>query len=77
MAAERCVQLPPDRRPKGTPPSLAARLLLWRLQVGGHTVTLRRAPPGLSVRPAAPEEWDRLVCHAYELRDLLREERVS
>ena len=75
--AEQRVRLPPDPRPRGTPPSLPARRLLFELEARGHVVSVETAPPRLLVRPAAPEEWDRLIAHAYELRQLLAEERPA
>lgn len=71
--AEQRFRLRPDQRPPGTPPSLAARRLLFELQNDGYTIELREPPARLHIRPGCPERLDDLKRFAYELKQILRE----
>lgn len=68
-------RLPPDPRPSGTPPSLTARRFLFELESDGYEVILRAAPSRLHIRPGCPERLPELRRFAYELKQILLEQR--
>lgn len=69
-----------DERDPDTPVSTEARMLIWRMQADGFTFQLREDGRSVLVTPGERvTEADRAALTAcfHEVKDLLREERVS